>query len=96
MGDDGKLKVNKAQAKTVKRIYQEYLDGKTVDYIKRSLVRDGIKNWDGQVRWESSTIKSMLGNEKYKGDALLQKSYTTDFLTKKPFSKTQTIWHKYI
>ena len=96
MGDDGKLKVNKAQAKTVKRIYQEYLDGKTVDYIKRSLIRDGIKNWDGQVRWESSTIKSMLGNEKYKGDALLQKSYTTDFLTKKRIKNKGDVQMYYI
>ena len=42
-----------------------------------------MKNWDGGTKWQSTTLMSMLENEKYKGDALLQKSYTVDFLTKK-------------
>lgn len=81
--EDGKLKINKAQAKVVKRLYTEYLNGKTVDYIKRIFEREGVKNWNGEAKWQVSTLKSMLENEKYKGDALLQKSYTADFLTKK-------------
>ena len=65
------------------RLYQEFLDGKTADYIKRIFEREGIKNWDGGTKWQATTLMSMLENEKYKGDALLQKSYTVDFLTKK-------------
>lgn len=41
------------------------------------------RRWDGGTKWQSTTLMSMLENEKYKGDALLQKSYTVDFLTKK-------------
>jgi len=81
--EDGKLVVNPAQAKIVKRLYDEFLSGKTVDYIKRIFEREGIKNWDGSTKWQSTTLQSMLENEKYKGDAILQKSYTADFLTKK-------------
>ncbi len=81
--DEGKLVINKEQAKIVKRLYEEYLSGKTVDYIKRIFEREGVKNWDGGTKWQATTLQSMLENEKYKGDAILQKSYTTDFLTKK-------------
>lgn len=45
--------------------------------------REGVKKWDGGTKWQASTLISMLENEKYKGDAILQKSYTVDFLTKK-------------
>lgn len=44
---------------------------------------EGVKSWDGQSNWVASSIKSMLQNEKYMGDVILQKSYTKDFLTKK-------------
>lgn len=71
------------QEPIVVRLYQEFLDGKTTDYIKRIFEREGVKNWDGGTKWQSTTLMSMLENEKYKGDALLQKSYTVDFLTKK-------------
>jgi len=81
--DDGQLVVNQKQAKIVKRLYWEFLSGKTVDYIKRIFEREGVKNWNGSTKWEASTLQSMLENEKYKGDAVLQNSYTTDFLTKK-------------
>ena len=81
--ETGKLVINRTQEPIVIRLYQEFLDGKTTDYIKRIFEREGVKNWDGGTRWQSTTLMSMLENEKYKGDALLQKSYTVDFLTKK-------------
>ena len=81
--EDGKLVVNKKQAAIVKRLYQEFLSGKTVDYIKRIFEREGVVNWDGSTKWQVTTLQSMLENEKYKGDAILQKSYTVDFLSKK-------------
>ena len=81
--EKGKLIVNSRQAKIVVRLFQEFLDGKTTDYIKRIFEREGAVNWDGSTKWHATTMNSMLQNEKYKGDALLQKSYTVDFLTKK-------------
>lgn len=81
--ETGKLVINRTQEPIVVRLYQEFLDGKTTDYIKRIFEREGVKNWDGGTKWQSTTLMSMLENEKYKGDALLQKSYTVDFLTKK-------------
>lgn len=81
--ENGKLVINRTQEPIVVRLYQEFLDGKTTDYIKRIFEREGVKNWDGGTKWQSTTLMSMLENEKYKGDALLQKSYTVDFLTKK-------------
>lgn len=81
--EGGKLVINRKQAPIVKRLYYEFLSGKTVDYIKRIFEREGVVNWDGSTKWQVTTLQSMLENEKYKGDAILQKSYTTDFLTKK-------------
>ncbi len=81
--EDGKLVINRKQASIVERLFQEYLDGKTVDYIKRIFEREQMKSWDGGTKWQATTLMSMLENEKYKGDALLQKSYTVDFLSKK-------------
>ena len=78
--ETGKLVINRTQEPIVIRLYQEFLDGKTTDYIKRIFEREGVKNWDGGTKWQSTTLMSMLENEKYKGDALLQKSYTVDFM----------------
>ena len=81
--EDGKLVVNRSQAKIVVRLYEEFLSGKTVDYIARIFKREKVKSWDGKCNWQASTLDSMLRNEKYMGDAILQKSYTADFLSKK-------------
>ena len=82
-GPDGTLVVNQEQAKTVKLIYKLFLDGLTMHTIADELTKRGIKTPGGKDKWSQSTVKSILTNEKYKGDALLQKSYTVDFLTKK-------------
>lgn len=94
--ENGKLIVNKKQAKIVRRLFMEFLWGKTTDYIKRIFEREGIKSWDGGIKWQSTTLASMLENEKYKGDTLLQKSYTTDFLTKKRVQNQGEIQQYYI
>lgn len=94
--ENGKLVVNKKQAKIVERIFMEFLWGKTTDYIKRIFEREGVVNWDGGTKWQSTTIASMLENEKFKGDTLLQKSYTTDFLTKKRVQNEGEIQQYYI
>lgn len=79
----GNLVVNEKQAKIVRRIYKEFLDGKSANRIARDLELGGITNWNGKAKWYESSIRKMLSNEKYKGDALLQKTYTVDFLSKK-------------
>src|SRR5690625_6974423 len=51
--------------------------------IAKELTKDGILTPAKKQKWSAGTVKSILSNEKYKGDALLQKSYTVDFLSKK-------------
>lgn len=81
--DDGNLVINKQEAEVVKRIFREYLEGYTFFQIGKGLKADGIKTGAGNDHWFTSTICKILKNEKYMGDALLQKTVTTDFLTKK-------------
>ena len=82
-GEDGNLVVNPEQAATVKRIYSMFLQGMTPFGIASKLTADGILSPGGKERWNAGAVRSILTNEKYRGDALLQKSYTVDFLTKK-------------
>jgi site-specific DNA recombinase len=82
-GEEGNLVINEKQAKIVRRIYKDYLDGKGTNRIARELEEEGIPNWNGKAKWYESSIRNMLSNEKYKGEALLQKTYTVNFLTKK-------------
>ena len=79
---EGNLIIDPQQAEIVKRIYREYQEGYSMDKIKAGLERDGIPTGAGKTTWHTSTINKILRNEKYIGDALLQKTYTTDFLNK--------------
>ena len=81
--EDGHLIIDQEQAEVVKRIYREYLSGNSFLKIKRSLEADRILNGAGRSKWNESNIKQILTNEKYIGDALLQKTYTVDILEKK-------------
>jgi len=78
-----KLVIVPEEAEIIKRIYREYLEGASLLEIGRSLESDGILTAANKPKWRPETIKTILQNEKYIGDALLQKTYTTDFLTKK-------------
>lgn len=71
------------EAEVVKKIYCEYLEGSSLAQIGKSLEADDILTAAGKARWRPQTLKKILQNEKYIGDALLQKTYTVDFLTKK-------------
>ena len=81
--EDGHLVIEPTEAEIVKRIYLEYLQGASLKQIGESLESDGILTAAGKSRWRPETIKKILKNEKYIGDALLQKTYTVDVLTKK-------------
>ena len=65
----------------MRRIFKDYLSGLGISRIAKGL--DGIKNISGKVKWAESTIREILKNEKYMGDALLQKTITHDFKKKR-------------
>jgi len=67
----------------VRFIYKSYIEGQTTYTIAKALTERKIPTPTGKEKWHQSTIQSILTNEKYKGSALLQKKFTTDFLTKK-------------
>ena len=93
-GADGNLEIVEKEAEIVRRIYNEFLAGKTPFDIAIRLTRDGIQTPMRKEKWRVSAIHSMLRNEKYKGDAILQKTYISDFLTKK-VKKNQGEFPKY-
>lgn len=81
--ETGKIVVVPEQAETVKLIFKLFLEGMTPHSIAAELTERGIKTPSGKDVWNQQTVRRMLSNEKYKGDALLQKEFTVDFLQKK-------------
>ncbi len=81
--DKGNLVINEAQAAIVRRIYREFMNRLNPETIAARLTDEGVPGCMGEPKWAVSTIMHILENEKYKGDALLQKYYTSDFLSKK-------------
>lgn len=71
------------EAATIRRIYEDYLHGKTPTQIARELTQEQIPTGSGKTKWYDSAVRFILSNEKYMGDALLQKGYVADYLTKK-------------
>lgn len=82
-GEDGFPKIVEKEAVTIRLIYKLFFEGKTPFGIAKHLTQSGILTPSGKTKWEPSTAESILTNEKYKGDAILQKRFTVDFLTKK-------------
>ena len=82
-GADGFPEVVPEEAIVVHRIYTRFMEGLTPGAIAKELTADGIPTPSKKQRWQTSTVESILQNEKYKGAALLQKCFTVDFLTKK-------------
>ena len=80
---DGNLVSVPEEAELVRRIFRLFLEGNSSYRIKEALEADGIPTVIGNTKWSATVIDWMLSNEKYMGDALLQKTYTVDFLTKK-------------
>ena len=77
------LEVIPEEAEIVKLIFDLYDSGLGTSKIKDELTKRGIRGVHGAYRWHDTTISSMLRNEKYVGDLLLQKGYTVDYLTHK-------------
>ena len=82
-GADGKPEIDPEQADTVRRIYDRFLAGNSLQQIANGLTADGIPTPMGRTVWQASVVQSILSNEKYKGDALLGKTYVEDCISKK-------------
>lgn len=82
-GEDGTPKIVESEAEIVRMKYRLFMEGKTSSAKAKHLAGSDIPSPGGKKRWQVDTVDSILTNEKYKGDALLQKRFTVDFLSKK-------------
>ena len=84
----GRLVIEPTEARIVEYIYESCLEGATPVEIAAALTEQGIKSPMGNDLWSAGTVRSILRNEKYCGDALMQKTYTKDFRTHKSVKNT--------
>lgn len=82
-GADGQPEIVPEEAETIRVIYDRFLKGDSLITIANYLTEQGILTPMQRTKWNSQTVRSILSNEKYAGDALLQKTYVSNFLTKK-------------
>ena len=95
-GENGNLVINQEQAEIVRLIYKLFMEGLSYVAIANNLTSRGIKTPGGKDKWCPTTVRSILTSEKMKGDALLQKSYIEDFLTKKQVKNRGQIPQYYV
>lgn len=81
-GMDGNPEIDEEQAETVKIIYDRFLAGDSLKQIAVKLQNEKRLSPSGKSEWSTATIRSILSNEKYKGDAIINKTFTVDCLTK--------------
>ena len=81
---NGKLVINETEAAVIRRIFDLYLQGIGMQTIANILNDEGVRRQYGREKWHHTTVNYVLNNERYKGDALLQKQITTQTL---PFKK---------
>ena len=81
--EDKSITVNEEEAEIVRMIYDMYLEGYGTTTIAKRLMELGIKNKKGEVSWHTHGVMGMIKNEKYKGDILLGKTFTTDPISKR-------------
>ena len=82
-GEDNKPQIIPEQAEVVRRIFNAFLAGDSLRLIKEALETNGVKSNSGDAAWSVSTIQGILRNEKYCGDAILQKTYISDCISRK-------------
>ena len=95
-GSDGRPEIDEKQAAVVRRIFARYLSGDSVCKICKDLDADGIRTVHGAEKWSTSTVQNMLRNEKYIGDALLQKTYIQDIFTRRSMKNTGQLPKYYV
>lgn len=81
-GADGKPEINPKDAEVLLYMYTSIYEGMSIGRLQESLEEKGIPSPSGNPKWSKSTILNILTNEKFMGDAILQKTYTVDFLSK--------------
>lgn len=81
-GDDGKPEIVSEEAEIVKMIYERFFAGDSLKTIAEKLQKERKSSPTGKSEWSTTTIRSILSNEKYKGDAIINKTFTVDCLTK--------------
>ena len=84
----GRLVIEPTEARIVEYIYESCLEGAAPAEIAAALTEQGIKSPMGNDSWSPGTVRSILRNEKYCGDALMQKTYTKDFRTHRSVKNT--------
>lgn len=94
--EEGKLIINPEQAKVVKWLFESYMDGMNPDVLARKLNEQRIPGCMGEPKWTVDTVMSILQNEKHKGDAILQKTFTEDFLTKRQIKNEGQVAQYYV
>lgn len=94
--ENGSLVIDEEEAKIVRRIFREFEEGYHPSQIARHLNEDGVPGVTGEAKWTAATIGGMLRQEKYKGDCLLQKTYTVDFLNKRSAKNKGEVTQYYV
>ena len=82
-GEDGRPEIIPEQAEIVRKIYDLFLSGTPIRGILEYLNANNIPNISGESQWAKNAVNSILTNEKYCGDVLLQKTYIDDCINKK-------------
>ena len=95
-GKDGGFVVNREQARIVKTIFRLFLCGYSLKGIATILMENGVQTASGNERWYAATVLDKIKNESYKGDKLLQKTFVSDFLTKKQTRNTGQLQKFYV
>ena len=81
-GENGQPEIVPEKAAVVRKMFYMYLEGNSLNDIRKWLEENEIESPMGKDEWTVNSVSGILKNEKYKGDALLQKTYTVDYLTK--------------
>ena len=87
-GENGKPEVVPEQAETIRFIFNRYLAGDTLRAIKAQLEAEQVPYITGEVAWNLSTLQSILQNEKYCGDVIMQKTFRKDCISKETVVNT--------
>ena len=82
-GENGDPEIGEGEAQHIRKIYEMYLDGNSLDQIKAELESNGVETKTGSKTWNKAIIQSILTNERYCGDLLMQKTFTENCITKK-------------
>ncbi|AOV98942.1 recombinase family protein [Dehalococcoides mccartyi] len=95
-GEDGLPQIVPEEAEVVRLIFRLFMEGKTYSAIAKHLVKYGFPTPAGKDNWQACVVQSILTNEKYKGHALMQKTYCANFLTKKMVKNTGQVQQYYV